>query len=197
MSGDFRYEQSMVIRKANADDSKLIATYMLLAMQDIFFQFIGEDSIEKATQALEFLVRQEVNQYSYEYCWVVEDEEEIIAVANVYDGAKLHELRKPVADLIQSMFHRDFHPEDETQTGEFYIDCIGVHPAHQGKGIGSKLVQFLIDEYVEKNKLTLGLLVDKNNPSAKRLYLQLGFKAVGEKTLMGKRLEHLQIRSIL
>lgn len=185
----------MVIRKAKADDYKSIATYMLLAMQDIFFQFIGEDSVEKATHALEQLIRRKANQYSYEYCWVVEGEDGIIAMANVCDGAKLHELRKPVADLIQSMFHRGFHPEDETQAGEFYIDCIGVHPAHQGKGIGSKLVKFLIDEYVEKNKLTLGLLVDKDNSSAKRLYIQLGFKVVGEKTLMGKSLEHLQIKN--
>ena len=92
------------------------------------------------------------------------------------------------------MFNKPFNPEDETQAGEYYIDCVGVNPNQQGKGIGSKIFQFLIDEYVYRRKETLGLLVDRDNPNAKRLYLKLGFEVVGEKTLVGKRLEHLQFK---
>ena len=84
------------------------------------------------------------------------------------------------------MFNRDFSPEDETQAGEFYIDCVGVNTVWQGKGVGSKLFDFLIDEYVHKRKKTLGLLVDNNNPKAKKLYLKLGFEITGEKILTGK-----------
>lgn len=83
--------------------------------------------------------------------------------------------------------------EDETESGEFYIDCIGVNSDQQGKGIGSKALNFLIDEYVVKNHQTLGLLVDEDNPNAKRLYLKLGFKVVGRKSLAGKKMEHLQL----
>lgn len=72
---------------------------------------------------------------------------------------------------------------------------MGVDPSQQGKGIRSKVFQFLIDEYVEKNNQTLGLLVDKDNPNAKKLYLKLGFEIVGEKALVGKQLEHLQFKN--
>ncbi len=185
----------MVIRKAKEEDSKVIASYMMLAMKDIVYQFIGEKSFERATQFLECLIRKKATQYSYENCWVVESKEGVIAVANVYDGAKLHELRMPVAELIKSMFNRDFSPEDETQEGEFYIDCVGVHPDQQGKGVGSKLFEFLIDEYVHKRNEALGLLVDKDNPNAKRLYLKLGFEVIGDKTLTGKKMEHLQLKN--
>lgn len=162
-------------------------------MEDIVFHFIGENSKEKAAQLLENLIRKTASQYSYTNCWVMEEDGEIIAAAVVYDGAKLHELRKPVAEEIKTMFNKDFCPEDETRAGEFYIDCIGVNPQQQRKGFGSKLLRFLIDEYAYKKYLTLGMLVDKDNPDAKKLYLRLGFKAVGEQTLAGNKMEHLQL----
>ena len=188
-------EEENVIRKATPEDSSEIANYILLAMEDILFQFIGAGSTEKAKIFLEQLAERKGNQYSYENCWVVEDKNGTIGVANIYDGAKLHELRLPVAELIITMFNRDFHPEDETQAGEMYIDCIGVHPDYQGRGIGTKLFQFLKEEYVHKQNKILGLLVDADNPHARRLYLKLGFEIQGEKTLVGKKMEHLQLMS--
>ncbi|MFA7445030.1 MAG: GNAT family N-acetyltransferase [Flavobacteriaceae bacterium] len=182
----------MQIRKANPEDSKFITPYLLLAMEDIVYEFIGEKSYEKATKFLNAMVSQKQNQYSYENCWVAENEEGIIGIACLYDGGKLHELRKPVANYIKEHFGRDFNPEDETQKGEIYIDCVGVNPSQQGKGVGSKIFAFLIDEYVIKQKQTLGLLVDYDNPKAEKLYLTLGFKIVGEKYLVGKRLKHMQ-----
>ena len=185
----------MLIRKAKAEDAKFIADYIMLAMEDIVYKFIGEDSYQKAIDFLNSLIKEKGNQYSYENCWVAETDNDIVAAALVYDGAKLRELRQPVAKTIQAMFHRDFHPEDETQEGEYYIDCVGVNPNQQGKGIGSKVFQFLINEYVHQSGKTLGLLVDKDNPKAKQLYLKLGFEVVAEKTLVGKEMEHLQYRN--
>jgi ribosomal protein S18 acetylase RimI-like enzyme len=183
------------VRKAKPEDSDIIASFLLLAMGEIVYHFIGERSTEKATQFLVNLIQKKANQYSYENCWVVEIENEIVATAIVYDGSKLQELRTPVAAEIKWMFNKDFNPEDETLTGEFYIDCVGVSPLQQGKGIGSKLFQFLINEYVYKRNETLGLLVDKENPNAKKLYIKLGFEIVGEKALAGKRMEHLQFKN--
>ncbi|RKF03267.1 acetyltransferase (GNAT) family protein [Tenacibaculum lutimaris] len=184
----------MIIRKATPQDSKEIAIYMMLAMEDIVYEFIGEKSTEKALDFLRKLITQKNNQYSYENCYVIEDNSNVIAMANVYNGANLEDLRHPVASLIKTMFNKSFQCEDETQKGEFYIDCIGVNPNYQGKGLGSKMLYFLIDEYVYKQNETLGLLVDKDNPNAKKLYLKLGFDIVGEKTLTGKKMEHLQIQ---
>lgn len=187
----------MIIRKATLKDAKAIAAAMLLAMEELVYKFIGEDDPAKAETFLLDLAGMENNQYSYRNCWVVETDGEVVAAAVLYDGAKLAELRAPVAQYIQSKFNKAFDVENETQAGEYYIDCIGVSPGQQGKGIGSKLLQFLIDEYVNKQQQTLGLLVDITNPNAKKLYLKLGFKVVGEKTLAGKRLEHLQIAAQL
>ncbi|MFT7898464.1 N-acetyltransferase [Tenacibaculum ascidiaceicola] len=184
----------MIIRKATTKDSQEIAFYMLLAMEDIVYKFIGENSTEKALTLLESLIIQKSNQYSYENCWVIENDNKTIAAANIYDGADLKKLREPVAALIKTMFNKELTYEYETQSGEYYIDCIGVNPSYQGKGVGSKVLKFLINEYVHKKNETLGLLVDKENPNAKKLYLKLGFKVVGNKILAGKEMEHLQIQ---
>jgi len=186
---------TLVIRKATLKDADSIATYLLLAMEDIVYAFLGEKNLVEAKNLLRYFTAKENNQYSYQNCWVAENEAGIVAAINVYDGAQLHALRQPVIERIQHMYKKDFTPEDETEAGEFYIDTLGVHPQHQGKGIGSKLLQFLINEYVNNRGETLGLLVDETNPNAKRLYIRLGFKTVGNKVLVGKPMEHLQIRA--
>lgn len=186
----------MNIRKAAQDDADAIVGYLFLAMQDIVFSFIGEQAPRKATDFLRHFVERENNQYSYQNCWVVEFEGEIIAAVNVYDGAELQHLRAPVISYLQQYHNVVFKPEDETQAGELYIDSLGVSPKQQGKGTGSKLLQFLIRELVANKNQTLGLLVDKENPGAKKLYLKLGFKPVGMKTLMGKLMEHLQLKPV-
>ena len=182
-------------RKAKPEDAASIAYCIFLAMEDIAYAFIGERSAEKALHWLDTMVRMEANQYSYENCWVAVADEEIVAAAVVYDGGCLDELRVPVANQIREMFGRDFNPENETQAGEYYIDSVGVHTDRQGEGIGSQLFRFLINTYVHERNETLGLLVDKDNPKAKNLYLKLGFDLVGEKTLAGKELEHMQYRA--
>ncbi|MBW7867079.1 MAG: GNAT family N-acetyltransferase [Brumimicrobium sp.] len=183
----------MIIRKAKHDEAYSIAPLLLSAMEGILYDFIGEVNAEKALSFLTELVSEERNQYSYENCWVVEDNQLIIAAACAYDGNMLTELREPVAQKIMLQFHKEFSPEDETDEGEIYIDSIGVSTNYQGKGIGTKLLQFLIDEYVYKQNKTLGLLVEEENPQAKKLYIRLGFQVQGIKLLTGKKLEHLQI----
>ena len=184
----------ILVRKATLNDSEIIATHLLLAMDEIVYKFIGEEDPEKAKEFMLHFVKKDNNQYSYQNCWVVEDNMKVVAAVNLYNGALLSELREPVIEYVRSKFNKDFNPEDETQAGEYYIDSLGVNPNQQSKGIGTKLLQFVIDEYVNKHSQTLGLLVDETNPNAKRLYLKLGFKSAGRKVLFGKNMEHLQIK---
>lgn len=188
-------EKVMIIRKATIKDSESIATCLLLAMEDIVYKFICEENYNKAKDFLLHFIAKENNQYSYQNCFVAVDDNEILAAVNIYDGAKLNLLREPIVQYVRTHYNKNFNPEDETQKGEYYIDTLGVDPKCQGKGIGSKMLQFLIEEYVNKNQQTLGLLVEEANPNAKKLYLKLGFKPVGEKTLVGKKMEHLQIKA--
>jgi len=184
----------MIIRKASVNDTNYVAPLLLLAMQDIVYQFTDSKDNNKAREFLAYFIGKENNQYSYQNCFVVEEENKIVAAVNLYDGSKLHKLRQPVIEYISRHSHSAIHIEDETQPGEYYIDSLGVTEDLQGKGIGTMMLQFIINHYVKKEKQTLGLLVDKDNPKAKKLYLKLGFELVDEKFFMGKIYEHLQVK---
>lgn len=184
----------MTIRKAKIEDSKAIVPLLMMASGDVIYKFIKEENYEKAKDFLQRFVSCEDNQYSFQNCYVKVVEEQIVAAALVYDGAKLKELRKPVLDYVHQHFDASFHVEDETQAGEFYIDSLGVMATQQGKGLGSKLLNYLIKEIVCQNGKTLGLLVDISNHGAKKLYSKLGFECVGDKELLGFSLEHLQLK---
>jgi ribosomal protein S18 acetylase RimI-like enzyme len=192
---DLRFGEAMIfVRKATQADSDIIAKYLFLAMGDIVCKFIGQEDNEKAREFMMHFVKADDNQYSYQNCWVAEENAKVVAAVNLYNGALLGELRRPVAEYLKSRFSQDFNYGDETQAGEYYIDSIGVSPDRQGKGVGSALLRAVIDEYVNKHGQTLGLLVDEANPAAKRLYLKLGFKSAGRRVLFGKSMEHLQIK---
>lgn len=182
----------MHIRKGKEADADLIASLLLLAMEQIAYEFIGEQNYVKAKSFLTAMVLHPKRQYTFDNHWIFEEENELLGLALLYDGALLSQLREPVAQYIQENFGKAFNPEDETQAGEIYIDCIAVAPNQQGKGIGSKILEFLKEEYATKQNKTLGLLVDYTNPQAEKLYIRQGFEIVCEKTLVGKRLKHMQ-----
>ena len=183
----------MTIRKATPDDARVLATLLLSAMEDIVYGFIGEKDREKAAAFLFHFARLENNQYSYQNCRVVEKADRVVAAVNVYDGAHLHELRRPVLHYLYHQLHVPVQSEDETGAGEIYIDSLAVDPAEQGKGFGSAILANLIDEYVKRRRQTLGLLVEESNPAAKRLYLRTGFTVKGTKQIFGKNMAHLQL----
>lgn len=184
----------MIVRKAIPEDSEAINPLFLLVMRFMVNRFIGEENDELSMNFFTPFIRQQGNQYSYDNCFVAEIDKEIVGVINVYDGALLKEMQRPVLDYIHKNLNPNLTIEDETQPGEFYIDVLSVSPKHQGKGIGSILLKHAIKEICQNNKKTLGLLVDHENPNAKRLYLTLGFEKVGEKILSGHQMDHLQFK---
>ena len=185
----------MIIRKAELNDAEKMAECLLLAMEEIVFEFIGENNSPKALEFMNWCVKTENTQYSYQNAWVAVLDNEVIGAVVMYDGKELHRLRSSVKGYLKNITTKPFVPEDETGPGEMYIDSFGVSEKHQGKGVGSKMLEHLIQEFHVKQGLTLGLLVEKNNPAAKRLYQRLGFKKAGEKELVGKQMDHMQISS--
>jgi len=182
----------MTIRPALKSEADKIAKLMNLAMLEITYQFIGEENIEKANAFLAHFIAQENNQYSYQNIFVAEENNEILGQISMYDGAKLKALRQPIWDKIKDDRGVDYWAQDETQAGEMYIDTFAVSSKAQGKGIGKQLLQYAIDKVVVKQKKVLGLLVDKDNPDAKRLYEKIGFKVIKDTHIFGKDMEHMQ-----
>jgi len=181
--------------QAEITDAKQIAELMLFAMDKIVFDFIGDNNQDKAMSFLISLVEQEDNQYSYQNITVIKnDHNQIVGMFNIYDGALLNQLRKPVLKILKDNYNQIITPQDETEAGEYYIDTIAIYPKYRGLGIGQLILDYIILEYAEKQNKTIGLLVDFTNPKAKKLYTNKGFIKVGEKQLMNENHEHLQYK---
>lgn len=181
----------MQIRPAQKSDSRFVAPLIVQAMEDIVMKFTQSSDLEKAIPVFEYFFTQKGNQYSYENTLVFVENGEIIGSITGYDGSKLNELRTPFLDHLLKEFGFDQIPEDETEAGEFYLDTVSVSQFHQGKGIGRKLIEAMILHAKEKGFDKVGLLVDMENPAAKKLYERIGFRHIRTKKLMGGKYEHL------
>lgn len=187
----------MTIRKATAQDAKKLAPIMILAMTEIIYQFIGKEDLEEAILFLELFIGQEGNQYAYHNIYLAEEDQEILGQICLYDGADLKRLREPILSFIKAKYGINYDSIDETQAGEIYIDTIAVSPSAQGRGIGGQLLNFAIAYIAHQQQKTLGLLVEKSNPHAKKLYERVGFKVVDSITFFNKEMEHLQYRPVV
>ena len=139
------------------------------------------------------LAKMEKSQYSYRNTLVAETEGKAIGAIVGYDGAKLHELRKPIFELIQQQMGKTLEIEDETSAGEFYLDSLSVLPEFRGLGIGTKLLSAMIDLAHSLGHDYVGLLVDFENPKAEKLYHKMGFQRVNPTTFLGHKMWHLQL----
>lgn len=183
-------DKQIVIRPATPDDAAIIAAALTMALgEETMKMYCGEN----CQSVLEELARREDTQYSYRNALVAEVDGALAGAMVGYDGARLHELRKPTLRLIEERTGQMFTGvEDETNPDEFYLDSLGVLPEYRNLGIGGRLLTALRDKAFAEGFERAGLLVDMENPKAERLYLSLGFKRVETRHLFGHWMWHLQ-----
>jgi len=154
------------------------------------------DNIHSVYRVFALLAAREDTQYSYRNTLVaLTSDDEVAGVIVSYDGARLHELRKPFIETANRILGTKFDEttlEDETSDDEIYLDSICVFEPYRGQGLGRKLIEAAADRHKDSGK-PLGLLVDYDNPGARSLYVKLGFKPVGQRPFAGTVMEHMQL----
>jgi len=178
-------------RLARPEDSAIIAKLMVQAIGDMANHLVSKEKAFDAKAVFKYFIQQKENLYSYENTIICEENNKVVGSINGYDGAKFMQLRQPFINYLKE--HYDFNQmiEPETGAGEFYLDTVSVLPDKQSLGIGSVLIQKMIQYASEKGHQKIGLLVDKKNPKAKKLYENLGFRKLDEIYLLGNKYDHL------
>lgn len=185
------------IEQATPDKASHISSLIMEAMSTSCCQnFAGsKHTLVDFHQMMERLVKMDDSQYSYRNTLVATNGEGIIAgILVAYDGAKLKILRKRFVEEALETFGIDYSAMDaETQEGEYYIDSLAVSCNFRGKGIAKELLKAAIEKGRELGLPKVGLLVDKGNPNAERLYANMGFGYVDDTVWGGHGMKHLQI----
>ena len=179
---------NLTIRKATINDVKLIAYAVGNAIgEDVMPTFCGNNWMNTIAEVATL----ENSQYSYRNALIAEVDGSPAGVIVTYDGARLEELRSETIRIIHK-YKPDFAvSEDETEPGEYYIDTLCVLPQYRKMGIATKLITTIRKQAFAEGHTKLGLIVDIDNPSAERLYTQIGFRRVGQRTFLGHKMWHL------
>lgn|SRR5699024_4542607 len=183
-----------IIRQALKNDAVAVAPLIVQAMGDLACSFVGSKNAVDAIPLFETLFQHSENQYSHDNTLVFEENGVVLGSITAYNGDDLYEYRNKLLHFIKQEYNiSDLYLEDETKGGELYIDTLSVSPLAQGKGVGTRLLKARIQKAKSENHTQVGLLVDIENTHAKRLYLRLGFKVVGNVRLGNDAFEHMQL----
>lgn len=186
----------MKITQASLHDSAAIARLIMLAMNhDCCQYFAGEHhTLADFERMMTRLVERDDSQYSHRNTLVAHGEDSnVMGILVCYDGKDLRKLRQAFVEEAFAAFGRDFSSmDDETEAGELYLDSLAVEPRYRHRGVATALLKEAIGVASRRSIPAVGLLVDQGNPSAERLYQNLGFKRVNECRWGGHPMFHLQ-----
>lgn len=186
------------IRQASREDAPFIAETVMTAIGDTICCNMagGADKVHLVRELFTSLAAADVSQYSYRNTLIAESPEGDAAGAVVsYDGARLLELREPFIEGANRLLGWNIRREDftpETSDDEFYLDSLMVSPQFRRRGLAATLISEAAKKAREAGK-PLGLLVDHDNPGARRLYVASGFRSVGTRPFAGVDMEHMQL----
>jgi len=186
----------MVIQAACKEQADAIARLIMQAMNyDCCRYYAGpEHTLDDFRRMMTRLVEAEDSQYSYRNTIMAVDADGSVAgICVTYDGGRLHSLREAFVRAAMEAFGRDYSGmADETGPGELYIDSIAVDERHRGKGIATGLLRAAAEKAAAMGLQAVGLLVDKGNPAAERLYVKFGFVYIDDAVWGGHPMRHLQ-----
>ena len=181
-------------RRATKEQSADIARLIMMAMTDeCCLYFCGDGyGLEDFYRMMTTLVEREDSQYSFKNTLVAMDGDKVVGISVSYDGGKLHTLRKAFIESAKKHIGKDHTGmDDETQTGELYLDSLAVLPAYRRQGIARELLLATKERAGSMGLPVVGLLVDKGNPIGEALYASLGFRYVNDCSWGGHSMRHL------
>lgn len=166
--------------------------------EEICLDFAGNDAgrLPLVCDTFSRLAAMDDTQYSYRNTLVaLAPDGEPAGLIICYDGADLHSLRERFVSVANEILDAGLDSSemaDETSPDEIYLDTLCVFAPYRRQGLAEKLIAAAAARHAASGK-PLGLLVDYDNPGARRLYVRCGFESKGERPFAGVMMEHMQL----
>jgi len=172
----------MRIRLATKDDAKIIAELSLIADGGIA-EYLLTGVVPNLTplQMMRFQFSNKELPFTYRCCYLAEHDGNILGLAHIYSN-ELNKLPSPTNRTPPVLFERlnyisAFLHKNAIQNS-LYLNSLAVFEKYRGKGVGKKLLDFVIKNAKKKKFSSVLLHVWSDNVKAIDLYQQTGFNII-------------------
>jgi len=177
---------NITIRPATSQDVLLAVEGLRLSIGDLADQVFGSVPGHPVLEVLAGMFTSPRGRFSYRYATVAEWDGQPAGFLVAYPSRRMPRLdlelgglllaRFSVADILRSVWPlRAFARMREAGSGEYYISNLAVSPKFQGRGIGSRLLDYVDDQARKLRLKKCSLLVALHNDRARNLYERAGY----------------------
>ncbi len=169
--------QELKFRAAVKKDAKKAAELIHIAIDDIAEKLTGQTKKEDILETLAHYFREENNRLSYQNTIVADLLGEVAGCVITYPGEVASRLDEPILKRLRKKRRNEIiFLDKEADEGDFYIDTVCVADRFRRYGIGSMLLKEAEKTALQMGYSRISLNVAQDNPYAKKLYEQIGYK---------------------
>lgn len=180
-----------MIRPAKQTDASFIVPSLYETIGAIGNTLAGTTDPIKAVEILTSFFALPNNRLSYQNTWVLEIDDQIAGFFVAYAGDTSEQLDRPFLERSRQSGIREISIDLEPEPGEFYLDTLYVHHDFRGQGLGHQLLDSFEQVGSELGFSRFGLLVEKENLPAYRLYQKIGYLSDRQKLVSGTLYQHM------
>lgn len=168
------------LRRATREDSRRVAELMDIAGHGLP-AYVWSLSAESGQEPIEVgtgRAAREGGRFSYRNGVVAEEDGEVVALLLAYRLPEAGEHVNPdeVPEVLRPLVELEL-----LAPGTFYVNGLAVLPAHQGRGLGSRLLEVANDLAAEAGCDELSIEVFEQNEVALRLYERHGYRVAARR----------------
>jgi GNAT superfamily N-acetyltransferase len=181
--------QELTIRHAEPNDSAQVARLVYLTMGIEADWLFGHNKGHPTLQVLADLYRLKDNRVSHTLAHLAVSDGQVLGLLLAYPGSLLARLNWMTgwcilnilgipATIRLALIQSAYGNLKEAEADEFYVSNLAVFPAHEGQGIGSRLMAFAEELALTAGFQKCSLIVAFGHEPARCLYEYLGYNLV-------------------
>jgi ribosomal protein S18 acetylase RimI-like enzyme len=164
----------MIFRAALPADAYALAELSIMAGDDVY-EFLLEEMAPKEMLAglMARSMKQDTGGFGWRHCFVADDQG-VVGMINAYPAAWLLEEER---DILPQERVQILDPIDQAQDWEsFLINGVAVRPSHRRQGIGTRLMEWAVEQARAGGFARLTMDVWEDNAAAQALCEKVGFR---------------------
>ena len=178
--------QAFSIRDARPSDAPFLAECIFAGMHLYDFEVIVNDDLSDALERITECEGREDTLYTYSRTRLAEVGGKPAGALLSYPGELYKDLKeKTFREYWPDFFSLYGNDEPETDSGEYYLDSLAVHPEYRRMGIGRALLEDGIKIGLSKGFTQIALVADAGMPHLIKIYQSIGFVPADHRNVFG------------